>query len=127
VLKKRFLGGLALVGAGFVACAIAPVFAAAVAAFAIAGIGNGLLLVYERLLIQTMVEDTRMARVFGVRDGLSAWAFAAAFVAAGGLIEAFGVRAVLAIAGGGALLVWAVSRFALRGAWEPQSASSASS
>jgi MFS family permease len=123
VLKKRFLGGLALVGAGFVACAVAPIFVAALAAFAIAGIGNGLLLVYERLLIQTTVEDTVMARVFGVRDGLSAWAFAAAFLAAGGLIEAFGVRAVLAVAGCGALLVWAASRFALRHAWEAHSAS----
>jgi MFS family permease len=117
VLKRRFLGGLALVGAGFLACAIAPVLATAVPAFAIAGIGNGLLLVYERLLIQTTVDDSLMARVFGVRDGLSAWAFTAAFVAAGGLIEAFGVRAVLAIAGVGALVVWAVSRFALRHAW----------
>lgn len=117
VLKQRFLGGLALVGAGFVACGFAPGFGAAIPAFAIAGIGNGLLLVYERLLIQTTVDDTLMARVFGVRDGLSAWAFAAAFLAAGGLVEAFGVRAVLEIAGVGALLVWAVSRFALRHAW----------
>jgi len=118
VLKRRFLGGLALVGAGFVACGVAPIFVAAIPAFAIAGIGNGLLLVYERLLIQTTVEDTVMARVFGVRDGLSAWAFAAAFLAAGGLIDAFGVRAVLVIAGAGALLVWGLSRFALRDAWE---------
>jgi MFS family permease len=121
VLKRRFLGGLALVGAGFVACSIAPTFAIALPAFAVAGIGNGLLLVYERLLIQTTVDDTLMARVFGVRDGLSAWAFAAAFLAAGGLIEAFGVRVVLAIAGSGALLIWAISRFALRHAWEAPS------
>jgi MFS family permease len=118
VLKRRFLGGLALVGAGFVGCAVAPVFAAAVLAFAVAGVGNGLLLVYERLLIQTTVEDAVMARVFGVRDGLSAWAFAAAFLAAGGLIEALDVRPVLAIAGVGGLVVWALSRFALRDAWE---------
>lgn len=123
VLKQRFLSGLALVGAGFLASAFAPVLVAAVAAFALAGIGNGLLLVYERLLIQTTVEDTLMARVFGVRDGLSAWAFAAAFLAAGALIEAFGVREVLGIAGVGALLVWAVSRFALRHAWEAPNAS----
>ena len=90
VLKRRFLGGLALVGAGFLACAIAPGLATALPAFAVAGIGNGLLLVYERLLIQTTVDDALMARVFGVRDGLSAWAFAAAFLAAGALIEAFG-------------------------------------
>jgi hypothetical protein len=79
--------------------------------------------VYERLLIQTTVDDAVMARVFGVRDGLSAWAFTVAFLTAGALIEVFGVRAVLVIAGGGALLVWAVSRFALRHAWEAPSAS----
>jgi MFS family permease len=120
VLKRRFLGGLALVGAGFIACGISPGFAAAVPAFALAGMGNGLILVYERLLIQTTVDDSVMARTFGVRDGLSAWAFAAAFLAAGALIEALGVRTVLVVAGAGALLVWALSRIALRHAWEPQ-------
>ena len=117
-LKRRFLGGLALVGAGFIACGVAPTFAAAVPAFGLAGIGNGLLLVYERLLIQTTVDDRVMARTFGVRDGLSAWAFAAGFLAAGGLIAALGVRTVLVVAGLGALLVWALSAFALRHAWE---------
>ena len=67
VLKRRFLGGLALVGAGFIACGIAPGFAVAVPAFAIAGVGSGLLLVYERLLIQTTVDDSLIARTFGVR------------------------------------------------------------
>jgi MFS family permease len=118
ILKRRFLGGLALVGAGFIACGIAPGFAPAVPAFALAGTGNGLILVYERLLIQTTVDDSLMARTFGVRDGLSAWAFAAAFLAAGGLIEAFGVRPVLVAAGVGGLLVWALSSMALRRAWE---------
>jgi MFS family permease len=120
VLKRRFLGGLALVGAGFIACGISPGFAVAVPAFALAGMGNGLILVYERLLIQTTVHDSVMARTFGVRDGLSAWAFAAAFLAAGALIEALGVRTVLVVAGLGALLVWALSSIALRHAWEPQ-------
>lgn len=118
VLKRRFLGGLALVGAGFIACGVAPGFAAAVPAFALAGIGNGIILVYERLLIQTTVDDTVMARTFGVRDGLSAWGFAAAFLVAGALIEAVGVRAVLVVAGVGGLLVWGLSAFALRHAWE---------
>jgi MFS family permease len=118
-LKRRFLGGLALVGAGFVACGIAPDFAVAIPAFALAGVGNGLLLVYERLLIQTTVDDSVMARAFGVRDGLSGWAFAAAFLAAGGLIELLGVRTVLVVAGLGGLLVWGLSSIALRHAWEP--------
>ena len=116
-LKRRFLGGLGLVGAGFIACGVAPTLASALPAFALAGIGNGLILVYERLLIQTTVDDTLMARVFGVKDGLTAWAFAAAFLAAGGLIEALGVRTVLVVAGVGALVVWLLtsSRCAARG------------
>jgi hypothetical protein len=118
VLKRRFLGGLALVGAGFIACGVAPGFGAAIPAFALAGLGNGILLVYERLLIQTTVDDSVMARTFGVRDGLSAWAFGAAFLAAGALIEAFGVRPVLVAAGLGGLLVWGLSAIALRHAWE---------
>jgi MFS family permease len=125
VLKKRFLGGLALVGAGFVACGVAPGFVAALPAFAVAGIGNGLLLVYERLLIQTTADDSVMARVFGIRAGLGAWAFALALLAAGGLIEEFGARTVFVIAGVGGLLVWGFSRFALRQAWEAPTASSA--
>lgn len=118
VLKRRFLGGMGLVGAGFIACGVAPTLASALPAFALAGIGNGLILVYERLLIQTTVDDTLMARVFGVKDGLTAWAFAAAFLAAGGLIEALGVRTVLVVAGVGALVVWLVTSIALRATWE---------
>ena len=117
-LKRRFLGGLAVVGVGFICCGIAPSFAAALPAFALAGVGNGLILVYERLLIQTTVDDSVMARTFGVRDGFSAWAFAAAFLAAGGLIEALGVRTVLIVAGAGGLLVWCLSSIALRNAWQ---------
>jgi MFS family permease len=125
VLKRRFLGGVGLVGAGFIACGVAPNLATALPAFALAGVGNGLILVYERLLIQTTVDDTLMARVFGVKDGLTAWAFAAAFLAAGGLIEALGVRTVLVIAGVGALAVWLITTFALRGAWEQPEAAEA--
>ena len=116
VLKRRFLGGLGLVGAGFVACGLAPTFATALPAFALAGVGNGLILVYERLLIQTTVPDQLMARVFGAKDGLTAWAFALAFLVAGGLIEGLGVRAVLVLAGVGGLLVWMISSLLLRGA-----------
>jgi MFS family permease len=118
VLKRRFLGGLALVGAGFIACGIAPGFASAVPAFALAGVGNGITLVHERLLIQTTVSDSVMARTFGVRDGLSAWSFCAAFLAAGALIEALGVRTVLIAAGVGGLIVWGLSSIALRHAWQ---------
>jgi MFS family permease len=122
VLKRRFLGGLGVVGAGFLACAVAPNLGTALGAFALAGVGNGLILVYERLLIQTTVPDFLMARVFGAKDGLTAWAFAIAFLVAGGLIESLGVRTVLLIAGGGGLLVWASSALALKSTWPEQEA-----
>jgi len=119
-LKRRFLGGLGIVGAGFITCGVAPSFAAAVPAFALTGIGNGLLLVYERLIIQTTVPDAVMARVFGAKDAVTAWAFATAFLVAGGLIEGLGVRTLLLVAGAGGLLVWGVASIALRDAWEDE-------
>ena len=116
-LKRRFLIGLAVVSVGFVACGAAPGALVATLAFALAGVGNGLILVYERLLIQVTVPDRLMARVFGVKDGLTAWAFAVAFLGAGGLVEAFGARAVIVAAGAGGLVVWLGARIALRKAW----------
>jgi MFS family permease len=116
-LKRRWLIGLAVVSVGFVACGAAPGLLVATLAFALAGVGNGLILVYERLLIQVTVPDRLMARVFGVKDGLTAWAFAAAFLSAGGLVELMGARALIVIAGAGGLVVWLGSRFALRKAW----------
>jgi MFS family permease len=117
-LKRKWLVGLAVVGVGFVACGAAPTLLIAGLAFGLAGVGNGLILVYERLLIQVTVPDRLMARVFGVRDGLTAWVFAAAFLAAGGLVQAVGARAVVVASGAIGLLVWLGSRVALRSAWE---------
>jgi MFS family permease len=116
-LRTRFLIGLSVVSFGFVACGLAPSLAVAAPAFALAGLGNGIVLVYERLLIQTNVPDRLMARVFGVKDGLAAWAFGVAFVAAGGLVDALGPRTLILIAGAGGLVVWAGARIALRRVW----------
>jgi len=117
LLKRRWLTGLAVVGVGFVACGAAPTVEVAVLAFGLTGVGNGLVLVYERLLIQVTVPDRLMARVFGVKDGLTAWAFAAAFLGAGALVDAAGASEVIIFAGIGGLLVWLGSRIALRRAW----------
>jgi MFS family permease len=116
-LKRKWLIGLAVVSVGFVSCGAAPSLLVGGLAFALAGVGNGLILVYERLLIQVTVPDRLMARVFGVRDGLSAWAFGAAFLTAGGLVQAVGARALIVAAGVCGLGVWLACRVALRGAW----------
>jgi MFS family permease len=116
-LKRRFLGGLLVVGLAFVASGVAPVYAFALGAFALAGFGNGLVLVHERLLLQSTVPDALMARVFGVRDTLGSWAFTLSFVAAGAIASLLGTRPLFLLAGGGALLVWAGAWAALRRHW----------
>lgn len=121
LLKKRYQLGVLLLGAGFIASGLAPNFAAALAAFALGGVGNGLLLVYERLLIQAVVPDSLAGRVFGVKDALSAWAFGTAFISAGAVISLVGVRELLVLAGVGGVLAWAVAVRTLRnsftGSW----------
>ena len=69
----------------------APGLAIALVTFGLAGFGNGLLLVHERLLIQAVVPDTCRARIFAVSDTVVSWAFAIAFLAsAGPLLERSG-------------------------------------
>ncbi|HYP47169.1 MAG TPA: MFS transporter, partial [Thermoleophilaceae bacterium] len=99
LLKRRYLAGGALMGAGFVASGLAPSAAFALAAFLVGGLGNGLLLVHERLLIQALVPDELSGRVFGIKDSLTAWAFALAFLLGAGALAALGTREALVLAG----------------------------
>jgi hypothetical protein len=116
-LKGRYRLGLLGLGAGLIATGLAPGFAAALGAFAVGGIGNGMLIVYERQLIQATVPDRLAGRIFGVKDALTAWGFGLAFVCAGGLITLIGVRELLVAAGVGGLAAWLMSLRALGGAF----------
>ena len=116
-LKRKYLIGLLVFALGFLACGLAPAVEIALGAFALTGFGNGLMLVYERLLIQATVPDGLSGRVFGIKDALTAWAFALAFLSAGGLIAVLGTRELVLLAGVGGLAVWASSALALRRAW----------
>jgi MFS family permease len=118
VMKRRYLAGLAVTGVGFLAAAAAPAIALAAVGFAVAGLGNGLVMVHERLLMQVTVDDQMLGRVFGLRDGLDAWAWAIAFAGAGLLLATLDTRIVLALAGAGVCTVAAVSTWALRNAWQ---------
>lgn len=113
-LRRRYLVGLALTAIGLLALGAVPVLGLAFVAFTAAGVGNGMMLVYERLLIQAQVPEGLTGRIFGVKDAITAWAFGVAFLAAGGLIETFGVRATLLGAGAAALGVFLVSILVLR-------------
>lgn len=117
VLKRRYLIGLAVTGVGFLAAAAAPGIAVAAVGFTVAGLGNGLVMVHERLLVQVTVSDEMLGRVFGLRDGLDAWAWTIAFASAGLLLATLDTRVVLALSGAGVCAVAAASTWVLRNAW----------
>jgi MFS family permease len=118
LLKSRYQFGVLILGAGFLSSGIAPNYAAALVAFAIAGVGNGMLLVFERQIIQAFVPDRLAGRVFGIKDALSAWAFGSAFICAGALLSLIGVRELIVATGVGAVCAWLVSVQLLRRAFE---------
>jgi MFS family permease len=120
VLKGRYRLGLLVLAVGFLLSGVAPSFAAAAGAFVLGGFGNGMVIVYERQLIQATVPDRLAGRVFGVRDALSAWAFGVAFISAGGLITLLGVRELLVAAGIGGVVAWLVALPALAGAFNAE-------
>jgi MFS family permease len=113
-LRRRYLTGAFLMALGFTASGLAPSVAAAVVTFLAAGYGNGMLLIYERLLIQALVPDALSGRIFGIRDAITAWAFALGFLAGPLLLDAVGTRAMVTIAGACGLIVWAITAVALR-------------
>jgi MFS family permease len=113
LLTRRFVLGLVLMAVGFGASGLAPTVAVAALTFGSAGYGNGLVLVYERLLIQELVPDALAGRVFGAKDALSAWAFALAFLLGPALVELLGTRGMLVAAGSGGLAVSLVAAGAL--------------
>jgi MFS family permease len=114
LLRRRYLTGAFLMALGFAASGLAPSVAAAVVTFLAAGYGNGMLLIYERLLIQALVPDSLSGRIFGIRDAITAWAFALGFLAGPLLLDTVGTRAMVTAAGVCGLIVWLVTTIALR-------------
>ena len=119
-LARNFAAGILLVGVGMLTSGLAPSFAIALLTFAVAGVGNGLVMVHERLLLQRTVPDALLGRVFGVGDTLGSWAFCASFVAGGAVASLFGTRELFLVAGGGVLLVWLSTVFRVGAAFAAQ-------
>jgi MFS family permease len=117
LLKRRYLQGLLLMGIGLLLCGFAPGIEVAMATFALAGAGNGLVLVYERLLIQATVPDTLAGRLFGIKDALTAWAFGLGFIVAGAVVALVGPRPMIIAAGAGGVLVSGLAWWWLRSEW----------
>jgi hypothetical protein len=115
LLRRRFIQGAFLMGLGFLLTGVAPSFVLALVTFTLAGAGNGMLLVHERVIVQATVPDVLMGRTFGVKDALASWAFGTAFFAAGGLLTAIDSRQLIIGVGVGGLIVAAVIAVALHG------------
>lgn len=106
-LWLRYLAGILGIGAGYAAAAASPVFVLALPGFALAGFGNGLLIVHERLLVQSLAPERAQGRAFGTLDMFASWAFAAALGLGALAVGAAGSRIALVVAGTGTLAVWA--------------------
>jgi MFS family permease len=117
LLRRRYLQGLFLIAIGFMASGGAPGLFIALLTFGLAGFGNGLLLVHERLLIQRLVPDRLQGRIFAVSDTAASWAFGISFLCAGPLLSAIGVRQTLVLAGAAGLVVAGLATLGLRDQW----------
>jgi MFS family permease len=116
-MRRRSPLGLLTIGISMLAMAASPNFTAAAFAFVALGFGNGLVLVHGRVLLQRIVPEHLLGRVYGVKDAILSGAFGIAFISAGVLVDALGTRTVLAVAGIGGIVVWLVATPLLRRHW----------
>jgi MFS family permease len=116
-LKRSFLRGTLICAVAVVAAGLAPGFSVALVAFAVMGVGNGICLTCEGVLLQTVVPDHLLGRMFGVKNALVSWCFGTAFFSAGAIASLMGPRALFVLAGAGTLAAWAFATVALRTAW----------
>jgi MFS family permease len=98
-LRRRWLSGIALSGIAMACAAVAPNLAVALVAFMLVGLSENLLVGPEMRLIQELVSERLLGRVFGLKDVLENVAFVTAFVSAGALLTVVGVRVVFVAAG----------------------------
>ena len=118
--RRRYLAGILLLALALLGLSVTPSFAIACPVVVLVGVGNGLVLVYGRVLIQRIVPEDLLGRVFGIKDALTSAAFGIAFLTAGVLASAFGTRVLLVVAGAGALVVWIAASVLLRRSWRAE-------
>jgi MFS family permease len=117
--KGRYTLGIFAVAAGLVAMSALPWYGAVLVAFVGFGVGNGLVVVHERLIFQLAIPQRLMGRAFALLDALGAWGFVTAYLVAGATVSALGARGAVGIAAGGAALVVLYAAIALRRAPDP--------
>jgi MFS family permease len=96
------------IAAGFLAAAVAPVFALAVGGFAVAGLCEGVAEVARRLLVQVRAEARVRSRALAAEEAVDQAGLAVAILLGAPLVTAVGAAAAFAVAAGlcatGALL-----------------------
>jgi MFS family permease len=112
--SRHYLAGLLLCAVAMGAGAIAPLYALVLMAFFALGIGNGLALVSENVLLQHVIPADAKGRVFGLKSSLISTSFGVAYFGGGALVAALGPRTGLLALAAGMLLVWAVASTLLR-------------
>jgi MFS family permease len=113
-LERRYLMGISLFAFGLLCASASPVLAGVVIAFGVGGIGNGVVIVYQRMILQNVVSDSLLGRVFGMQAASDGAAFAAAFVFTGGILSVVSPRPLFAVAGAGSAVVAVVALRSLR-------------
>ena len=98
-LGTDFALGLILYGAPLVLVGAVPNIGAAVIALGVVGLGNSLVDIAAVTLLQRIVPDEVLARVLGAMEGLLLGSIGLGAVAAPLLVDSFGARAALLIAG----------------------------
>ncbi len=93
-LRRRWIFGIALSGVAMTAAALAPNFATALISFTLIGLAENLLVGPEMRLVQELVSERLLGRVFGFKDVLENVAFVTAFLGAGALLALAGIRTV---------------------------------
>jgi MFS family permease len=114
-LRRRWLFGIGLSGVAMAMAAVAPNLGLALIAFTLIGLGENLLVGPEMRLVQELVAERLLGRVFGFKDVLENIAFVAAFLGAGALLSVAGVRVVFVGAGLVTLAMAAVGALTFRG------------
>jgi MFS family permease len=117
--KRRYVGGAAAVATGLIGMSALPWYGAALAAFVAFGIGNGLVVVHERLIFQLAIPPRLMGRAFALLDALGAWGFVTAYLVAGLTVSQLGSRGAIGVAAAGMGVVVLYALVALRRAPTP--------
>jgi MFS family permease len=99
--RSTMIGGCAVIGAGFLTVAVAPVFGVALLGMAVAGVAEGSVTVSEQGILQRRTPDAVRSRATAATEAVVMGAFALSFPMAGIAIGVLGVRGVYVLAAAG--------------------------